>query len=45
MAGLAREHGFKLLCYGTLLGGWLTDKYLGAVRGGAKLWEWHQECG
>lgn len=31
MAGLAREHGFKLLCYGTLLGGWLTDKYLGAA--------------
>ncbi len=29
MAGLAAAHGFKLLCYGTVAGGFLSDRWLG----------------
>jgi aryl-alcohol dehydrogenase-like predicted oxidoreductase len=28
MADLSQKHGFKLLCYGTLAGGFLTDRWL-----------------
>ena len=31
MAALCEEHGFKVLAYGTLLGGFLTDRWLGRV--------------
>ncbi|WP_172331234.1 aldo/keto reductase [Mangrovicoccus sp. HB161399] len=30
MAGLAGTHGFKFLCYGTVAGGFLSDRWLGA---------------
>lgn len=29
MAGLAAEHGFSFLCYGTVAGGFLSDRWLG----------------
>ncbi len=29
MAAFCAEHGIRLLCYGTLAGGFLTDRYLG----------------
>ena len=29
MAEVCREHNIKLICYGTLAGGFLTDRYLG----------------
>ncbi len=30
MTALCREHGVRLLCYGTLLGGFLSERYLAA---------------
>ena len=30
LANICRETGMKLLCYGSLAGGFLTDKWLGA---------------
>jgi aryl-alcohol dehydrogenase-like predicted oxidoreductase len=29
VAGLARQHGFKFLCYGSVAGGFLSDRWLG----------------
>ena len=37
MAGLCRDYGIALLCYGTLAGGFLSDRYLGAPVPGAEL--------
>lgn len=31
MAALAAEHGFHFLCYGTVAGGFLSDRWLGAA--------------
>ncbi len=31
MLRFCRQHGLKLLCYGSLAGGFLTDRYLGAA--------------
>ena len=28
---LCRQHDIKLLCYGTIAGGFLTERYLGAI--------------
>ena len=37
MAELCRAHGVRLLCYGTLAGGFLSERYLGAAAPAAPL--------
>jgi aryl-alcohol dehydrogenase-like predicted oxidoreductase len=32
LAGLLRRHGLHLLCYGTLAGGWLSERHLGKAQ-------------
>jgi aryl-alcohol dehydrogenase-like predicted oxidoreductase len=31
LAALAQEYGFRMLCYGTVAGGFLSDRYLGSL--------------
>ena len=39
MVAAATKHGVSLLCYGTVAGGFLSDRWLGAARAGSRLRE------